>query len=205
MADVEIQSGKKESFAAASEVKYRGYALMAGLSYMLNNIKLGLTYAYGSGDDNGTTADNKYKGFITTQGADWHYTYVYEYRTVNAANNASGGLENTQYIKLGANTNLTKDLNADLGVYFLRAAKQINAQNSGASDHPYNFANAAATTSKNIGTEIDAKLTYKIDKNLVYFVEGGYLMAGDFWKNVTGAAVDPDDAYAVRHGVTLNF
>jgi hypothetical protein len=39
----------------------------------------------------------------------------------------------------------------------------------------------------------------------VYFIEGGYLFAGDFYKNVTGANVNPDDVYAVRHGVELTF
>lgn len=204
--DVEMQSGKDEFPGTSTEIKYRGYALMAGVSYMLNNLKLGLTYAYGNGDSDGTATDSKNKSFLTTLGVgDQHYTYVYEYRTISAAGFGSTGLANTQYIKLGANTNLTKDLNADLGVYILRATKQINAANVGIYGGAGAFPAAGASSSKSIGTEVDAKLVYKIDKNLVYFVEGGYLMSGDFWKNRTGAAVDPDDAYAVRHGVTLSF
>ena len=56
--------------------------------------------------------------------------------------------------------------------------------------------------SKKVGQESDAKITYKLDKNLVYFVEGGYLWTGAFYDQ---AALTADDAYAVRHGLTLSF
>ena len=38
-----------------------------------------------------------------------------------------------------------------------------------------------------------------------FYREGGYLFAGDFYKNITATAVNPDNAYAVRHGVELTF
>jgi hypothetical protein len=85
----------------------------------------------------------------------------------------------------------------DLGLFYIQAVKKIDANN------PYGFANT--TDSRSIGTEFDAKFTYQIDRNLKYWVEGGYLFAGKFWKAVTGANNDPDDAYAVRHGIQLNF
>ncbi len=56
-----------------------------------------------------------------------------------------------------------------------------------------------------IGTEIDARIKYKLSKNLTYFIEGGYLVAGDFYKTTREAKGDPDDAYRVRHGLVLNF
>jgi hypothetical protein len=68
-----------------------------------------------------------------------------------------------------------------------------------------------------MGWEIDAKVTYQIDTNLVYYVEGGYLIAGDFYKNHTRGkdsgtnfgdndrSADPDNAYTVRHGIILSF
>ena len=51
----------------------------------------------------------------------------------------------------------------------------------------------------------DGKLTYKIDRNLVYWVEGGYLFAGDAVKAIANSATSDDDAYAVRHGIELSF
>lgn len=197
-ADVEMQNGKiREISATASNIKLSGLAYMLGVSYKVNPVKLSVEYVYGSGDADGTT-DNKQTTFVTSLGGTQHYTYVYEYRTVNAANMANGGIANTKYIKVGANADLTKSLNLDLGVYMLEAVKRVT-NNAG-----YAFTNRASNDKKKIGTEADAKITYQIDKGLQYWVEGGYLWAGDFWKAVTGA-VNPDNAYAVRHGIQLNF
>jgi predicted porin len=191
-ADVELQNGKIEydKVTGQTETKLRGYAYMVGLNYKIDPVKVELEYAYGSGDDDAT--DNKNKNFVTSLGADKHFTYVYEYRTKNAQGTANGGLVNTQYVKLGLSSNLTKDLSGEIQGYWLRANKKYST----------------AYDSKNIGTEIDAKVSYKIDKNLVYWVEGGYLWAGNFFKNFTGdtsTAKKVDDAYAVRHGIQLNF
>jgi len=118
---------------------------------------------------------------------------LYDSRATNATGSQTQrGIANTQYIRLGANGNLTKDLNLDVNLYRLRAVKAAVAAG-------YDY---RAGTSKNIGSELDAKITYKLDKNLVYFVEGGYLWTGKFYDSATVAA---DDAYAVRHGITLNF
>ncbi len=191
-ADIELQSGKTTdngTFAApTADIKYRGYAYLVGLSYKLDPVKLSLDYAYGSGDDNAT--DNKNKTFQTILSSVQNYTYAYDYRARTAMGTSGTGLANTWYVKLGGNADITKDLNADLNIYYLRAAKKYST----------------TYDSKKIGTEVDAKLTYKIDKNLVYWVEGGYLFAGNFYKNLTTSATkNVDDAYAVRHGIELSF
>ncbi|HWR59868.1 MAG TPA: alginate export family protein [Thermodesulfovibrionales bacterium] len=190
--DGEMQTGKVE--LASSDLKFRGYAFMAGLNYTLAPVKLSLDFAYASGDDN--SSDAKMKAFVTAQDALQHFTYVYDYRTKNACGNQFGGLCNTMYIKGDVSAEVAKDLNAYLALYWLQAAKKINGV-AGVPGH-------VTTTSKSIGTEIDAKITYKIDRNLNYFVEGGYLFAGNFWKSVTGSH-PVDDAFAVRHGVQLSF
>lgn len=191
-ADIELQNGKieRDKVSGNNETKLRGYAYMAGVNYKIDPVKIGLEYAYGSGDDDAN--DNKEKTFVTSLGADQHFTYVYEFRTKNAAGNLNGGLSNTQYVKLGLAANLAKDLSGELNGYWLRAAKKYST----------------TYDSKNIGTEIDAKITYNIDKNLKYWVEGGYLWAGNFFKNFTGdtsSAKKVDDAYAIRHGIMLSF
>ena len=195
-ADIELQSGKvaADKVTGGTETKLKGYAYLLGLSYKLDPVKLSLDYAYGSGDKIDTS--NKNEGFVTALSGVQNYTYVYDYRALTAAPTAAGagrpgtGLANTWYVKLGGNADITKDLNADLNIYYLRAAKKVSA----------------TYDSKKIGTEVDAKLTYKIDKNLVYWVEGGYLFAGDLYKNYTTSATkNVDDAYAVRHGIELSF
>ncbi|MCI0469663.1 MAG: alginate export family protein [Nitrospirae bacterium] len=192
-AGVEIQSGKNVAQAGGTDWDYAGYAFTAGLDYKFAPLTLSLDFAYGSGDD---TVDNKVKSFVTSLGPEQHFTYVYELWTVNAANRSRGGLTNSYFVKAGANVDMLKNVNLDLGLYLLRAVKKQNVNTV------YGFANT--TDSKDIGTEVDAKITYKIDKNLNYWVEGGYLWAGSFWKAVTGAR-DPDNAYAVRHGIQVSF
>ncbi|MFN3740989.1 MAG: alginate export family protein, partial [Thermodesulfovibrionales bacterium] len=117
-ADLELQTGK---ITGEPDTKFRGYAVLLGADAKLSGINLTAEFAYGSGDNDNT--DNKIKSFVTSLGADPHFTYVYEYRTPNACGNANGGLCNTWYIKLGAAGSLTKEISASLNAYLLRAAK----------------------------------------------------------------------------------
>lgn len=195
-ADVEIQSGKMKG-VPSGDVKLTGYAFLAGLDYTVSNVKLVAEYAFGSGDKSDTS--KKFEGFVTGLSQTVNYTYVYDYRAVTAARNIAGasvtgtGISNTQYIKVGASTPLAKELTGGLDVYWLKANKNSTAVIGGVT---------TLGTSKTIGTEIDWKVTYKIDKNLQYWVEGGYLMAGGFYDTKSHNA---DDAYAIRHGIQLNF
>jgi hypothetical protein len=175
-ADVELQTG---STGTTPDIDFAGYAFLVGADFKVDPVTLTVEFAYGSGDDDAT--DDKNKNFVTSLGADPHFTYVYEYRTNNACGYASGGICNTMYVKLGASAQPVKDLTASLNLFWLRANE------------------VPAGGDKDIGIEIDPKITYKIDKNLTYWVEGGYLMAGDFW------GPNADDAYAIRHGIMLSF
>lgn len=226
--DGEIQTGSedmsgqplnsKNLVGGTSNLDFSGKALKAGLRYTLNPVKLNLEYAYGSGDSGSN--NGKYKTFVTTMGPDQHFSYVYDYRTINAAGNAYGGLQNTWYLKLGGNADITKDLNADVNLYYLRAANALTANNvaniygsaeGGATGTGFRLTSTGVpySTSTNIGTELDAKLTYKLDKGLQLWVEGGYLWAGDFWKNfytvVDAGKTTIDNIYTVREGIQLNF
>lgn len=198
-ADIEMQGGESKwdsgvrnsTQTAAGDIKHKGYAYLVGLSYKLDPVKLSLDYAYGSGDDNSTDTSNK--TFVTALSDTNNYTYVYDYRAKAATGSTQTGIANTQYIKLGASAGLTKDLTAALDLYVLNAAKK-KAITLG-----------TATTkgdSKKIGTEVDVNIKYNVDKNLVYYVEGGYLFAGAFYDT---AAKGADNAYAIRNGLALSF
>ncbi|MCL4475383.1 MAG: alginate export family protein [Nitrospirae bacterium] len=190
MLDGEMQTGKITD-TGASDKKFRGYAFVGGLNYTLSGVKLAAAYGYGSGDND---SDNKFETFVTSLS---NYqtgtpdTYVYDYRVTSAAGAFKTGIANTQYIKVDASASLAKDLSGYLAYFWLRANKITTAQE-------------ALGANKSVGSEIDAKVTYKIDRNLTYFVEGGYLFAGDFYKTKTGGA-EPDNAYAIRHGIQLTF
>lgn len=190
-ADVEFQTGK--STDTTNEPKFKGWAALAGLDYKFKSIPLSLTleYAIGSGNEEG---NNDTKAFITALGPEQHYTFVYEYLAPSACNYGSyttgTGLCNTQYVKLGGAYDITKDLKAELYGYWLRAVEDVNI-------------NSNPTKDKDLGWEVDAKVTYQIDKGLTYFVEGGYFWPGDAYKLSSGK--DADDAWAVRHGIQLKF
>ncbi|MBF0505364.1 MAG: alginate export family protein [Nitrospirae bacterium] len=229
--DGEIQTGSEDMSGQPSgalnlvggtgNMDFKGKAIQAGINYKLNPVKLSLDYAYGSGDSGNNK--NNFNTFVTTVGPEQHYTYVYEYRTTNAAGTAYGGLQNTWYLHLGANADVMKDLNADLGVYYLRAANALTGDNGANTGNLTRIYTASTGLVKNdaipggvsgstsIGTEVDGKLTYKIDKGLQVFVEGGYLWAGSFWKNyytVAGSTYGQtkvDNVWVAREGIQLNF
>jgi hypothetical protein len=185
--ELDVQTGKVEDIPGVSDQSFRGWAGKLDFDYTINPVTLMLGGAYSTGE-NINAHDNKIRTFITTMDAIQHFTFVYEYLTKNAAGNTNGGLQNTWFLKLGAKADLMKDLDGMLNIYYLRASKKVS--------NTYD--------SKSIGTEVDMNLNYKIDRNLKYFVEGGYLFAGNFWKNVTGTH-SVDDAWALRHGIQLTF
>lgn len=195
-ADVEFQTGKiKEDISTPREKKYRGWAAMAGLDYKFKTVPLSLTleYAIGSGDKAST--GNKLENFITALGQEQHYTFVYEFLTPSACSglfygNNRTGICNTQYVKFGGAYDIIKDLKAELYGYWLRAHRAVAINNN-------------PTRDRDLGWEVDAKVTYQIDKGLTYWIEGGYFWPGDAYKLSSGK--DADDAWAVRHGIQLKF
>ena len=202
-ADVEGQTGKIENLGALQNEKFKGYAILVGASYKMDPVKFLLEWGYGSGDDNAT--DGSFKEFVTSLSNYQRDTYVYGYRTVGAGNILGGpqkntGLSNVNRIRFGIDADLTKELFANLTYYYLRANKLMNVP--GAPAGPLNWAGLGADHT--IGSEVDWLFKYKIDKNLTYYVEGGYLFAGDFYKVVTGGK-SPDDAWAIRNGLQLTF
>jgi hypothetical protein len=197
-ADVEMQSGKSDYDSnrnpVVDDIAMKGKAYVIGASYKVNPATLSLAYGQGSGDSDST--DTKNGVFVTALSDTNNMTYVYDYRVVGATGSLNRGIANTTYVKAGVKADLTKSLNADVNYYVLRATKNqsSSAMNVGAA--------GTAHLSKKIGSELDATVKYQLDKNLVYFVEGGYLWTGTFYDSTTVAA---RDAYAVRHGITLSF
>jgi len=191
--DGEVQTGKV-SDTGGSDVDFKGYAFLAGLYYTLAPVNLTLEYAYGSGPG---TDPTKFKMFVTALSQTYYSsnlnTYVYNYRTIGASGLPFAGIANTQYVKLNADAKVAKDLNLMVELDWLRAAQNNVVTIGGV---------PTLGTSKDIGVEIDARVTYSFDRNIKYWVEGGYLFAGDFWKT---AARTPDDVYVIRHGIQLSF
>ncbi len=171
-------------------MKARGYGATLGLSYKLDPVTLRGSFAYGSGDSN--AADSKDKTFKTFLANVINYTVVYDYRVNTAAGGLGTGIANTTYYNLGVDYSPMKDVNLALDLFLLRATKKLAATGYG--------------SDKEIGTEVDLKATYKVAKNLTYFINSGILFAGDFYKAAaTGPTSDPKNAIVFHHGLTLSF
>lgn len=201
-ADVELQRGSAKAPVTGAETTYEGYAVVLGADYTFGKVTLNAEYALGSGDDN--AGDTTVKTFQTLQSATQKFTYVYDFRartagvnapTVGAASPLGGtntGLANTTYYKVGVSTEeLIKNVSAKLDLYFLSATQAVSTSSS--------------FNSKDIGIELAGEISYEFSKNFRYYVQGGYLWTGDFYRNITGANLRPNNAYAVRNGIIMSF
>jgi hypothetical protein len=205
-AEVDFQFGKLDGLGGAADTKFGGYGIFAKLGYMVDPVGLRASFAMGSGD---STADNKNKEFQTLQGPDAigatarlvHYTQIYE-RTIRTAANAqtltsavrNNGIANTTYYNLGMDVNPTKEINLSLDGFIIRATKAWQADQS-----------------KSVGSEVDFKGTYKLAKNLSYFVEAGVFTPGKFYTTGTGVGtpvnggLDKKTVTQAVHGLLLTF
>ncbi len=177
-AEADFQFGK-----LADNLDASGYGLWLNLGYKLDPINIRATFAYGSGDSNPGANDHEFINFLSQ---DRRYTLVYEYNLATAAGTEHTGIANTQVYNVGVDYNPLAALKLSLDGYYLRA-------NS-----------VAANVSKNLGTEVDFNATYKITKNLTYFLNAGVLSEGDFYKDTYGTTADTTPA-VVMHGLEMAF
>ena len=186
--------------------RYKGYAYLLGVGVTpAPVVTIRGEYAFGSGDNVGPDGDNE--AFQTTLGNDIHYTQIFEYTTTTPGGARSTGLNGVTYYRVGADLNPTKDLSASMDVFVLSATKAYGAGTTAIGER--------APNSRKIGTEYDVKVSYKLDKNLTYFVMGGYLDTGGWWSTNSQLAAN---TYAgmpavsndkpitqLMHGLTLSF
>ncbi len=205
--DVEFQTGTIEDYkASGDDMDLSGLALELEVSAKVGDVNVHGGFAYGSGDDK--DSEDSYEGFITSLSAGQHYTYLYDQKAKTSAQgtfstgstvsssfsgSTNTGLANTWYLNAGASANVNPDTKVSADVYYLQASQEVADDTIDGQD------------SQDIGVEIDGKVTYQIDTNLVWFVEAGYLFAGDFYSNVTTDKDEIDNPWSVRHGVVLSF
>jgi len=191
-AEADFQFGEKGT------TDYTGYGILAKLGYMLDPVNLRASFALGSGDSDGTGKNSEFQAIV---GTDYHavarfahYTQLYEravstaadYQTVTG-NNRTTGIANTTYYNLGVDVDPVKDLGLSLDGYYLRAT------------------NVASGVSKYIGSEVDLTGSYKIAKNLSYFVQAGLFSPGKYYDTHIPIVPDKKTATMVVHGLSLTF
>jgi hypothetical protein len=206
----DIQSGEVEAFKTdRTDMDLSGYQCQIGASTNIADVSVHAKFAYGSGDDIGSADD--YEGFITSISSGGNVgTFVYDNAAITAAQKgfsssaatsstyttgnatSTNGLANTWYLNIGATASLNPDTKINGELFYLQASESVNMNSATTSDE------------KDIGFEVDGKITYQLDTAVAYYVEAGILIAGDFYKNITGG-LDPDNAWKLRHGIVLNF
>jgi hypothetical protein len=200
-AEVDFQFGKaKDVLGSGEDAKFSGYGILAKLGYKVDPVNLRASFAMGSGDSD--LDDNKIKEFQTLVGTDYgatarfpHYTQLYERAIKTAAieqgltgNERTTGIANTTYYNLGLDVDPVKDLSLSLDGYIIRATKAWYDDQS-----------------KSVGTEVDLTASYKIAKNLSYFVQAGVFTPGQFYNFVEFAGKDKKTATMAVHGLSLTF
>ena len=206
-AELDFQTGKVRDImlVPGNDLTAKGWAALVKLGYMIDPINIRGSFAYGSGDSDLT--DDDCKEFQTLQGPDEieptsrlvHYTQIYE-RTIDTTsqsalltttvdgNHRNTGIANTTYYNLGLDWNATPELSLALDGFIIRATKVPNGSG----------------WSKSAGTELDFKGSYKIAKNLSYFVEAAGFWAGDYYEDAYGPAAD-ETVTQLIHGLLLTF
>jgi hypothetical protein len=218
----DFQFGKvKDIDWSGEDVNFKGWAALVKLGYMIDPVNIRASFAMGSGADDNDFGDEDIGEFQALVGSDniggiarfSHYTLVYERFVRTAAamqvvttstgvdpitdlpgNHRTTGIANTTYFNLGFDVTPMKDLSLSLDGFFLQATKTDVWEAASGRD-----------VDENLGWEIDFKGSYKLAKNLTYFVEAGFFDAGDFYDDLYGDDNDVKTATMVMHGLKLEF
>ena len=210
-AEGDLQFGKLKSHVAnVSDTDFGGWAIMAKLGYAIPGTPLTIraSGAWGSGDDDLTDDSLDEFQFIGPTDNEsavarfTHYTLIYE-RFINTASlaqvvtgfapNRNTNTANTTYGNLGLDVMPTKNLTLSLDGFYLMATETAGFEKL-----------LGHSVDDALGWEVDFKGSYKITKNLTYFVEAGYFDADDFYKDAFGIN-DPEAVTVLIHGLNLTF
>ncbi len=201
-------------FCEPGDCDISAYSFVAGVKIPVGPIMLAVDGGIGSGDDEANDSsklpDDEFEGFITSLGAHGNaplYTYVYDYRAAGAATSFTGGqtqngISNTTFAAVRASGKATKNISWKAQIVYLTATEDVAIR--GAVDP----VTGNPETDDEIGIEFDGSVTIQLAKGLKYWIEGGYLSAGDAYQDndpITNSLDDPDNAWAVRNGIALNF
>ena len=209
MGDVNLQFGTiMDDGTVNGEVDADGYAFQLGADYKIDKSTIGLLFAQGSGEDLGEANANEQMGnaFVNFLGDSAYQVYIPGYRkmvpgsfqdSLGLANGNQTGLSNLTLYQLKANTATTCAL----------TGKPLAIRGALSYMHTTEDAiNYGTNKEDEIGTELDIVAAWSLTNNLTYQIEAAYLWTGDIYKTAaTGAGSDPEDAYFLRHGITMKF
>jgi hypothetical protein len=174
------------------EVDIQGWAATAGLTWEPqaladNNVALGASYTYLSGDDTADDENEAYWQIIDNR----TYGEIGDFMEGLVVNNSGGlGYTGVHAFNIDGKITVMEKLNLGLEAFYFLAAEDVLGPNNEDDD--------------DIGFEVDGYLGYDITENLTANLASGFFAPGDATENWTGSN-DADTAWFVRGGVTVSF
>lgn len=192
-AEVDVQSGDAQTSlgGANAKKKFSGNQVVLEAAIPVDAVTINATLARGSG---AKATDTDFKEYVALMDADVHYTLIYEYLLKTAAKQSfkttGTGFGNTTAISVGGAFNVSKNLMVGADLWLLQATSKFA---------PY----AGAADTSDLGTEVDAKVNWKMYENLTWNTTIGYFMPGDAYK--INSTTDATTATAIQSVLSFKF
>lgn len=185
-AEVDIQMGTV-AVPGGTDIDFEGNQVVLQASVPMDALTVNATIASGSGEDTDAKTVSQYVSFMDK---DPHYTFIYEYFMRTAAGALNTAFSNTQAIGLGASYAISKNLTVALDAWMLTANEKVAL-------------NGGPTASDEVGTEVDAKILWKLYDNLTWNWQLGRFMPGKAYN--TAADKTPEDIDAIQGVLSYKF
>lgn len=193
-AELDLQMGTAKGIDAAGDGtsrKFKGNLLYVNGAVDMNPVTVNFTVARGTGDKAGGADYDGFKNFIDTNG---HYTLMYEYMIPTASGSKNKGFVNTTALSAGAMFAATKNVKVGADLWVLQATEKTNL--------------STGELSNDAGTEIDAKIQWKLADNVQWNWVIGYFMPGGIYKSAPaadGSQTGKDAATGIQGLLTMTM
>jgi hypothetical protein len=161
-AQLDFQMGEDKTDPNA-KAKYKGNEIVIQGNVGMDPVTINFALARGSGPKENEKDINAY---VTLLDIDPHYTFLYEYKIPTICGDYHTGFCNTTAISVGAMFAASKSVGIGLDLWFLQSTEKVADKVAGSG------------TTNEIGTEIDAKVNWKLYDNLTWNWVLGYFDPG---------------------------
>lgn len=194
----------------------RGYTAYLDVKLPVGKGTLGGLLGLGSGDEdpmsgNGNITRIRTQGFFYVNEV-WEDSVMPDEQGITPqglGSPASRGyreFENTTLLQLSYSVPFAKEWNAFVSGTLLRATEPIRPWSDADGNGAIDQGELGSVGSRNIGTELDAKLDWKLLPSLVWSLRAGILFAGDAAGNLINGATEFDkDPWELRTQLRFNF
>jgi len=193
--EADVQQGSVDTATGNTHVGITGNQVVVQGSMPMDKLTLNATAARGSG--NVADQGGKLTQFNALMDIGQHYTLLYEYRIKGATGFTNTGFSNTTALSVGGMFQVATSVAVGADLWFLRATEATNINLTSAA-----AGSTAGNNSRDLGMELDAKVNWKLTKEVSWNWQAGYFKPGSAYTTSLGKA---DDAYGVQGILSLTF